>query len=117
MIHKLILKNFKKIKEETFLFNKFDIIVGANNSGKSTALQALAIWQYCVEQFKIVKKGGSRGMQIVLPNFSALPLPEFNLLWNYNRYDDMCQNLRRHVQFFFFFYPRQTAAKPCFNVV
>jgi hypothetical protein len=81
MIHKLILKNFKKVKEETFLFNNFDLIVGANNSGKSTALQALAIWQYCVDQFRLTKKKGTNGIQIVLPNFTALPLPEFNLLW------------------------------------
>lgn len=81
MIHKLILKNFKRIKEETFDFNSFDLLVGANNSGKSTALQALAIWQYCVDQFKLTKKKGSRGIQVVLPNFTALPLPEFNLLW------------------------------------
>lgn len=82
MIHKLILKNFKKVKEETFLFNNFDLIVGANNSGKSTSLQALAIWQFCVDQFNIAKRKGSRGIQVVLPNFTALPLPEFNLLWN-----------------------------------
>jgi AAA15 family ATPase/GTPase len=81
IIHKLILRNFKKIKEETFLFNNFDLIVGANNSGKSTCLQALAIWQFCVDQFRITKKTGSRGTQVVLPNFTALPLPEFNLLW------------------------------------
>ena len=81
MIHKLILKNFKRIKEEVFYFNDFDLIVGANNSGKSTALQALAIWQYCVDQFTISKRKGSRGIQVVLPNFTALPLPEFNLLW------------------------------------
>lgn len=81
MIHKLILKNFKKVKDETFLFNNFDLIVGANNSGKSTALQALAIWQYCVDQFRLTKKKGTNGIQIVLPNFTALPLPEFNLLW------------------------------------
>lgn len=81
MIHKLILKNFKKIKEETFLLSNFDLIVGANNSGKSTALQALAIWQYCVDQFRVSKKKGVRGIQVVLPNFSVLPLPEFNLLW------------------------------------
>ncbi len=81
MIHKLILKNFKKVKDETFLFNNFDLIVGANNSGKSTALQALAIWQYCVDQFRLSKKKGSNGIQVVLPNFTALPLPEFNLLW------------------------------------
>lgn len=82
MIHKLILKNFKKVKEEEFNFNNFDLIVGANNSGKSTSLQALAIWQFCVDQFIIAKRKGSRGIQVVLPNFTALPLPEFNLLWN-----------------------------------
>lgn len=81
MIHKLILKNFKKIKEEIFLFNNFDLIVGSNNSGKSTVLQALAIWQFCVEQFRLTRKKGQNGIQIVLPNFTALPVPEFNLLW------------------------------------
>ena len=87
MIHKLILKNFKSIKHETFEFNNFDLIVGANNSGKSTVLQALAIWQYCIDQFILSKRTkskrtkGKNGIQIVLPNFTALPLPEFNLLW------------------------------------
>ena len=81
MIHKLRLKNFKKIQDEIFIFNNFNIIVGANNSGKSTALRALAIWQYCIDQFKLAPKTGTRGIQIVLPNFTALPLPEFNLLW------------------------------------
>ncbi|WP_332029948.1 ATP-dependent nuclease [Kaistella sp.] len=82
MIHKLILKNFKRIKNETFEFNNFDLIVGSNNSGKSTVLQALAIWQFCVDQFTQSKRSGSRGISVVLPNFTALPLPEFNLLWN-----------------------------------
>jgi hypothetical protein len=75
------LRNFKKIKEETYLFINFDLIVGANNSGKSTCLQALAIWQFCVDQFRATKRKGNRGTQVVLPNFTALPLPEFNLLW------------------------------------
>jgi hypothetical protein len=81
MIHKLVLKNFKKIEEESFTFNKFDLIVGANNSGKSTVLQALGIWQYCVDQFRTIKKRGGRGIQIVKPDFTVLPVPEFNLLW------------------------------------
>ncbi|GHV70429.1 chromosome segregation protein SMC [Bacteroidia bacterium] len=91
MIHKLILRNFKKVKEETFLFDNFDLIVGSNNSGKSTILQSLAIWQYCVEQFRLSKKKGQNGIQIVLPNFTALPVPEFNLLWKDKtdrRYED-----------------------------
>ncbi|MFZ1750428.1 MAG: AAA family ATPase, partial [Saprospiraceae bacterium] len=81
MINRVILKNFKKIEHEEFILTDFDLLVGANNSGKSTLLQALAIWQYCVEQFSRTKRSGSRGIQIVLPDFTALPLPEFILLW------------------------------------
>ncbi len=81
MIHKARLKNFKRIEDETFALTDFDLLVGPNNSGKSTLLQALAIWQYCVDQFKRSKRSGSSGMQLILPNFSVLPLPEFNLLW------------------------------------
>ena len=82
MITKLTIKNFKRIQQEEFLFNQFELLVGANNSGKSTVLQAMAIWQYCVEIFRQSKRTGGRGIQVVLPNFTALPLPEFVLLWN-----------------------------------
>ena len=81
MITKLTLKNFKSIEEQTYEFDKFDLLVGRNNSGKSTILQALAIWQFCVDEFHRVQRKGDRGKQIVLPNFTALPVPEFNLLW------------------------------------
>lgn len=82
MITKVILRNFKKFDNETFLFNNFDLIVGTNNSGKSTVLQALAIWQFCVEQFRThKKKGEKRGVPIQIQSFTALPVPEFNLLW------------------------------------
>lgn len=81
MIHKVLLRNFKRIEKEEFILTDFDLLVGSNNSGKSTLLQALAIWQYCVDQFKRSRRQGSRGIQIVLPDFTALPLPEFVLLW------------------------------------
>lgn len=81
MITKLRLKNFKKVQEQEFNFNQFELLVGSNNSGKSTVLQALAIWQFCVDQFRRAQKGGKRGIQVVLPSFTVLPLPEFNLLW------------------------------------
>ena len=82
MITKLTLRNFKSIKEQTYEFALFDLLVGRNNSGKSTILQALAIWQFCIEEFRrAVKRSGTTGKQVVLPNFTALPVPEFNLLW------------------------------------
>lgn len=82
MIKSLSIKNFKKIKDQTFSFSDFDLIIGHNNSGKSTVLQALGIWQFCVDEFLRSKRGGKTGIQIVLPNFTALPVPEFNLLWH-----------------------------------
>jgi predicted ATPase len=81
MIKSLTLKNIKSIKNQTYEFMNFDLLVGRNNCGKSTILQALAIWQYCVDEFHRTKRSGTKGIQIVLPNFTALPLPEFNLLW------------------------------------
>ncbi len=81
MIKSVTIRNLKSIKEEIYSFTSFDLLVGMNNSGKSTILQALAIWQYCVDEFSRVKRKGSSAIQIVLPNFTALPLPEFNLLW------------------------------------
>lgn len=81
MIKSVTLKNLKSIRDETYSFTPFDLLVGMNNCGESTILQALAIWQYCIDEFHRSKRKGSRGIQVVLPNFTALPLPEFNLLW------------------------------------
>lgn len=81
MITRLTLRNFKSVGEQVYDFTQFDLLVGRNNSGKSTVLQALAIWQFCVDEFHRSKRGGSKGIQVVLPNFTALPVPEFNLLW------------------------------------
>ena len=81
MITRLSLRNFKSIGEQTYDFTQFDLLVGRNNSGKSTVLQALAVWQFCVDEFHRAKRTGASGIQIVLPNFTALPVPEFNLLW------------------------------------
>ncbi|OGQ94110.1 MAG: chromosome segregation protein SMC [Deltaproteobacteria bacterium RIFOXYD12_FULL_57_12] len=82
MITRLTLRNFKKsVGEQIYDFGQFDLLVGRNNSGKGTVLQALAIWQFCVDEFHRTKRTGKTGIQVVLPNFTALPVPEFNLLW------------------------------------
>ena len=81
MIKKLTLRNFKSVGEQVYDFTRFDLLVGRNNSGKSTVLQALAIWQFCVDEFHRSKRAGIKGIQVVLPNFTALPVPEFILLW------------------------------------
>jgi hypothetical protein len=81
VITQLTLHNFKSISEQTYSFSHFDLLVGRNNSGKSTILQALAIWQFCLDEFRRAKRRDKKSIQIVLPNFTALPIPQFNLLW------------------------------------
>lgn len=81
MITRLTLRNFKSVGEQSYDFGQFDLLVGRNNSGKSTVLQALAIWQFCVDEFHHSRRDGSKGIQVILPNFTALPVPEFILLW------------------------------------
>ena len=85
MITTVVIKNFKRIEQQKYLFTDFDLLAGWNNSGKSTILQALAIWQFCIDEFHRAKRHGKSGIQIVLPNFTALPVPEFNLLWTEKR--------------------------------
>ena len=36
MITKLTLRNFKSVGEQVYEFTRFDLLVGRNNSGKST---------------------------------------------------------------------------------
>ena len=43
MITKMTLRNFKSVGEQVYDFTRFDLLVGRNNSGKSTVLQAMAI--------------------------------------------------------------------------
>lgn len=81
MITQLTLRNFKSVGDQVYKFTDFDLLVGRNNSGKSTVLQSLAIWQFCMDEFHRARRRGNTGIQIVLPNFTALPVPEFNLLW------------------------------------
>ena len=85
MITKLTLRNFKSVGEQAYDFRQFDLLVGRNNSGKSTVLQSMAIWQFCVDEFQRTKRTGRTGIQVVLPNFTALPVPEFILLWKDRR--------------------------------
>lgn len=41
MIKTLTLRNFRAFRSETFVFSKFNVFVGPNNSGKSSAISAL----------------------------------------------------------------------------
>jgi predicted ATPase len=86
MLTRLVLRNFKLFREVDIELGQRVVFVGPNNSGKTTALQALALWSTCVR--RLVKKRGDRttlkeraGVTINRRDIIALPVPSANLVW------------------------------------
>ncbi len=72
-IHKFQVKNFKSFKDVIFHFNKdLNILTGINNSGKTTVLESLALWQECftklITEARRGEKGYKRGDYILGPS-------------------------------------------------
>lgn len=83
MIDRVIIRNLKRFREQEFSdLGQLHLLVGPNNAGKSTLLHALAIWNYCVEEFRSSERTGNKAIEIALANFTPLPLNDFKLLWN-----------------------------------
>lgn len=58
-ISEIKIKNFKAYKEISFECNsKFNVIIGENNSGKSTMFEALLLWESCFKKTINAKKNG-----------------------------------------------------------
>lgn len=89
MIRRFTVKGFKRFAQETTIdLGDATVLVGANNSGKSTILQALALFQYCVETTRngqrngVTPQGRVLTKRTVSPNeFGILPVADPADLW------------------------------------
>ncbi len=86
MITQVVVKRFKLFEEERFLLDDLVLLVGPNNSGKTTLLQAIATWYLGLQRW--VQERGEKpkakqrtGVPITRKEFTVLPLREMNLLW------------------------------------
>ena len=87
MITKVKLQYFKKFAEETFILGGDVVLAGPNNSGKTTLLQAVSVWNLallrCIGEHTESSKAKQRtGVPISRKDFTAIPLREMNLLWS-----------------------------------
>lgn len=85
MIEKVTLHNFKMFREETFDVSDSIILAGPNNTGKTSLLQAIAVWNLALRKW-IAERSGSAakkrtGVAVTRKDFTAIPLREMNLLW------------------------------------
>lgn len=86
MITKLTIHNFKQFGDVTIDLAETVVFIGPNNSGKTTALQALALWDVGYKQW-ITKRGPQAsalkksGVAINRRDLISLPVPSAKLLW------------------------------------
>jgi len=81
----MILRNFKLFHDVDIELGSPVVFIGPNNSGKTTALQALALWDIGVKRWS-EKRGSSQavkrpGVTINRRDLVAVPVPDANLLW------------------------------------
>lgn len=86
MITKMVVRNFKRFDEVEIEFGSPVVFIGPNNSGKTTALQALTLW--CIGVKKWIERRGVRelpekrpGVTINKKDIFSMPVPDANNLW------------------------------------
>lgn len=102
-INKIVIYNFKKFKELQAELSSFDCLVGANNSGKSTLLQSLALFDFVLHNCLTVRQGNGhsyeekifeiRNRSIAPEEFVVLPVANAIDLWT----DKIAQRGGKHI--------------------
>jgi ABC-type taurine transport system ATPase subunit len=86
MLMKLVVRNFKLFDKVEIELSERVVFVGPNNSGKTSALQALALWNVGVRRW-VEKRGAGNvpkaraGVTLNRRDLIAVPVPSANLLW------------------------------------
>lgn len=87
MLTHLTIRNFKRFGEVKFELGNPVVLIGPNNSGKTAALQALALWDIGVKRWSEKHGVGESvppkrpGATINRRDLIALPTPKANHLW------------------------------------
>lgn len=86
MLTALTIRNFKKLENVRIELGQNVVFIGPNNSGKSTALQALTLWNFGLKRWNEKRLGKETpetrpGVTINRRDLFALPVPNTNLLW------------------------------------
>ena len=86
MLTKLTIRNFKRFNEVEVELGNPVVFIGPNNSGKTSAMQALALWDVGVKRWNEKRAGKSApekrpGVTINRRDLLAIPHPSALLLW------------------------------------
>jgi AAA15 family ATPase/GTPase len=81
-INKIRIRNFKRFEEFEAELSSFDCLVGTNNSGKSTFLQSLALFDFVLHNCLSAKQpnGNADNQRIFETKNRSIPPEEFVVL-------------------------------------
>ncbi len=86
MLTKLTIKNFKRLVSAEIELGEAVVFIGANNSGKTSALQALALWdagwRRWVEKRRESSAKERTGVTLNRRDLNSIPVPSARLLWS-----------------------------------
>jgi ABC-type lipoprotein export system ATPase subunit len=97
MLTRLRIQNFKRFDKVDIELGKAVVLIGPNNSGKTTALQALALWDIGVRRWNEKRKGKSSpekrsGVTVNRRDLVSIPIPAAGLLWHNLHVRDVLQS-------------------------
>jgi Fe-S cluster assembly ATPase SufC len=86
MLTSIKIRNFKRFEDAEIELGKAVVLIGPNNSGKTTVLQALALWDVGLRRWNEKRKGKPSpekrpGVTINRRDLVSIPVPHANLLW------------------------------------
>lgn len=86
MFTKVTIRNFKRFEEVEIDLANPVVFIGPNNSGKTSAMQALALWDVGLRRWNEKRKGRTApekrpGVTVNRRDLVAIPVPNANLLW------------------------------------
>ena len=86
MLTKLTIRNFKRFGDVEIELGSPVVFIGPNNSGKTSAMQALALWDIGLKRWNEKRSGKTTpekrpGVTVNRRDLVAIPIPYANLLW------------------------------------
>jgi len=86
MLTRIKIRNFKRFGDVEVDLGNPVVFIGPNNSGKTSALQALALWQVGLSRWNEMRKGKGTpekrpGVTINRRDLVSVPVPDAKLLW------------------------------------
>jgi len=87
MLIKITIRNFKRLGAAEIELGNPVVFIGPNNSGKTSAMQALALWDIGVKRWHEKRAGGAahekkKGVTVNRRDLVSVPVPHANLLWH-----------------------------------